>query len=48
MDYYEDYESYATVYEDGISGCTWTQQDLEDCELKYETLIYEIKQGETL
>ena len=42
MDYYEDYEAYATVYEDEISGCTWTQQDLDDCELKSEILIDEI------
>ena len=41
MDYYEDYESYATVHEDEISGCTWTQQDLDDCELKSEILIGE-------
>ena len=42
MDYYEDYEAYAAVYEDDISGCTWTQQDLDDCELKSEILIDEI------
>lgn len=46
MDYYEDYEAYAAVYEDEISGCTWTQQDLDDCELKSEILIDEIIKGE--
>lgn len=45
IDYYEDYESYAAVYEDEISGCTWTQQDLEDCELKSEILIDEMDKG---
>ena len=42
MDYYEDYEAYAAVYEDVI---TWTQQDLEDCELKSEILIDEMDKG---
>ena len=46
MDYYEDYEAYSTVYEDEISGCTWTQQDLYDCELKSEILMYETIKGE--
>ena len=46
MEYYEDYESHAAVYEDEISGCTWTQQDLDDCELKSEILIDEIIKGE--
>lgn len=45
MEYYEYYESYATVYEDKISGCTWTQQDLEDCELKSEILMDEVDKG---
>lgn len=46
MGYYEDYESHATVYEDEISGCTWTQQDLEDCELKSEILMGEMNRRE--
>ena len=41
MDYYEDYEAYAAVHEDEISGCTWTQQDLDDCKLKSEILMGE-------
>lgn len=41
MDYYEDYEAYAAVYEDEISGRTWTQQDLDDFELKSQILMGE-------